>query len=122
MMVPWMLDSYRRLGDPLGQSIFSQVMGRDPAWFQPSKIVLVAGHAWRSFWADIGPGGIDSTPTWLALGLFVVEVIALAGIARWWHAPAQRRARPCGRPAAGGVGGAGARQLCLDVPPPRGSP
>ena len=28
LMVPWMLDSYRRFGDPLGMSVFSQVMGR----------------------------------------------------------------------------------------------
>ena len=42
LMVPWMLDSYRRFGDPLGMSVFSQIMGRDPAWYRPSKIVTVA--------------------------------------------------------------------------------
>ena len=88
LMVPWMLDSYRRFGDPLGMSVFSQVMGRDPAWYRPSKIVTVAIQAWRTFWGDVGPGGVDAIPGWMALGLAVMEVVALTGIVRWW-----RRAR-----------------------------
>jgi 4-amino-4-deoxy-L-arabinose transferase-like glycosyltransferase len=88
LMIPWMLDSYRRFGDPLGMSVFSQVMGRDPAWYRPSKIITVAVQAWRTFWGDVGPGGIDAIPGWLAVGLAVMEVVALAGIVRWW-----RRAR-----------------------------
>ena len=88
MMVPWMLDSYRRFGDPLGMSVFSQVMGRDPAWYRPSKIVTVTVQAWRTFWGDVGPGGVDAIPGWMAVGLGVMEVVALAGIVRWW-----RRAR-----------------------------
>ena len=85
LMVPWMLDSYRRFGDPLGMSVFSQVMGRDPAWYRPSKIVTVTVQAWRTFWGDVGPGGIDAIPGWLAVGLAVMEVAALAGIVRWWR-------------------------------------
>ena len=88
LMVPWMLDSYRRFGDPLGMSVFSQIMGRDPAWYRPSKIVTVAIQAWRTFWGDVGPGGVDAIPGWMAVGLAVMEVVALAGIVRWW-----RRAR-----------------------------
>ena len=88
LMVPWMLDSYRRFGDPLGMSVFSQVMGRDPAWYRPSKIVTVAIQAWRTFWGDVGPGGVDAIPGWMALGLAVMEVVALTGIVHW-----RRRAR-----------------------------
>ena len=85
LMVPWMLDSYRRFGDPLGMSVFSQIMGRDPAWYRPSKLVTVAIQAWRTFWGDVGPGGVDAIPGWLAVGLAVMEVVALAGIVRWWR-------------------------------------
>jgi 4-amino-4-deoxy-L-arabinose transferase-like glycosyltransferase len=85
LMVPWMLDSYRRFGDPLGMSVFSQIMGRDPAWYRPSKIVNVTVQAWRTFWGDVGPGGIDAIPGWMAVGLAVMEVAALAGIVRWWR-------------------------------------
>ncbi len=85
LMVPWMLDSYRRLGDPLGMSVFSQIMGQDPAWFRPDKIVHVAVQTWRTFWGDVGPGGVDAIPAWLAVGLAVLEAVALAGIVRWWR-------------------------------------
>ena len=85
LMLPWMLDSYRRFGDPLGMAVFSQIMGRDPAWYRPGKVVTVAVQAWRTFWGDVGPGGIDAIPGWMAVGLAVMEVIALAGIVRWWR-------------------------------------
>ena len=85
LMVPWMLDSYRRFGDPLGMSVFSQIMGRDPAWYRLSKIVTVTVQAWRTFWGDVGPGGVDAIPGWMAVGLAVLEVVALAGIVRWWR-------------------------------------
>jgi 4-amino-4-deoxy-L-arabinose transferase-like glycosyltransferase len=83
LMIPWMLDSYRRFGDPLGMSVFSQIMGRDPAWYRPSKIVTVTVQAWRTFWGDVGPGGVDAIPGWMAVGLALMEVAALAGIGRW---------------------------------------
>jgi hypothetical protein len=85
LMVPWMLDSYRRFGDPLGMSVFAQIMGRDPAWLRPGKIVIVGVQAWRTFWGDVGPGGVDAIPMWLALGLAVLEGVALVGIMRWWR-------------------------------------
>ena len=85
LMVPWMLDSYRRFGDPLGMSVFSQIMGRDPTWYRPGKIVTVAIQAWRTFWGDVGPGGVDAIPGWMALGLAVMEAAALAGVVRWWR-------------------------------------
>ena len=85
LMVPWMLDSYRRFGDPLGMSVFSQIMGRDPAWYRPGKIITVTVQAWRTFWGDVGPGGVDTIPGWLAVGLAVMEGVALAGIIRWWR-------------------------------------
>jgi hypothetical protein len=85
LMVPWMIDSYRRFGDPLGLSVFSQIMGRDPMWFRLSKILQVSTQAWRTFWGDVGPGGIDAIPWWLAVGLAVVEGVALAGVIRWWR-------------------------------------
>ena len=94
LMIPWMLDSYRRFGDPLGMSVFSQIMGRDPAWFQPNKIVTVAIQTWRTFWGDVGPGGVDAIPGWMAVGLAVLEGVALAGMVRWWWR-ARRSSRYC---------------------------
>jgi hypothetical protein len=73
-------------------SVFSQTMGRDPGWYRPGKIVSVTVQAWRTFWGDVGPGGVDAIPGWMAVGLAVMEVAALAGILRWW-----RCARRCSR-------------------------
>jgi hypothetical protein len=66
-------------------SVFAQIMGRDPAWFRPGKIVTVAVQAWRTFWGDVGPGGVDAIPGWMAVGLAMLEGVALVGILRWWR-------------------------------------
>ncbi|MCX6032858.1 MAG: glycosyltransferase family 39 protein [Chloroflexi bacterium] len=82
MLVPWMWNSYQRLGDPLGLSVFGQVMGQDPTWFRPDKVLQVGIQTWRTFWGDLGPGGIDAIPPVFAAGLGVIELAAIAGIVR----------------------------------------
>ena len=116
LMMPWMLDSYHRFGDPLGLSVFSEDHGRDPTWFRPSKILQVAVQAWRTFWGDVGPGGIDAIPWWLAAGLAVMEIVALAGIVRWGRRAWRRQPPSHHRPVAGVVGAVGHDILRLDFP------
>ena len=66
-------------------SVFSQIMGRDPAWYRLSRSSPSPSRRGGTFWGDVGPGGIDTIPGWLAVGLAVMEVAALAGIIRWWR-------------------------------------
>jgi hypothetical protein len=58
-------------------------MGYDPRWFEVDKLLAIAAQTWRSFWADLGPGGIDTTPHLVAIGLGLLELVALVGVGRW---------------------------------------
>ncbi len=82
MLLPWIWANLQRFGDPLGFAVSRHVMGYDPQGLRVDKVLVVAGQSWRTYWADLGPGGVDSLSLPAALALGLLELAALAGFIR----------------------------------------
>ncbi|MFN8497470.1 MAG: glycosyltransferase family 39 protein [Anaerolineae bacterium] len=90
--LPWFIRNRQLYGDFLATSPVFALMGQRPGLIPPADLAALLLFIGRSYWLDVGPGGVGFGPAWLYLALAALVVVCGAGVVVAW------RRRPDWRP------------------------
>ncbi len=90
--LPWFIRNWQLYHDPLATSPVFALMGQRPGMIPPGELATLLLFIGRSYWLDVGPGGVGFGPPWLYLALAALVVVCAIGVTIAW------RRRPDWRP------------------------
>lgn len=90
--LPWFIRNRQLYGDFLATAPVFALMGQRPGLIPPADLAALLLFIGRSYWLDVGPGGVGFGPPWLYLALAALVVVCGVGVVVAW------RRRPDWRP------------------------
>ncbi len=83
--LPWFIRNWQIYRDPLATSPVFALMGQRPGIISPSDLAALLLFIGRSYWLDVGPGGVGFGPGWLYLALAALVVACGVGVVIAWR-------------------------------------
>ncbi|MFN8483749.1 MAG: glycosyltransferase family 39 protein [Anaerolineae bacterium] len=83
--LPWFLRNRQLYGDFLATAPVFALMGQRSGIISPGDLAALLLFIGRSYWLDVGPGGVGFGPTWLYLALAALVVVCGVGVVLAWR-------------------------------------